>query len=320
MPAVAPAPSPARPALWTAYHHDPAALLPADPETLYRQSLARLSPSAATAQVKETVVALGSGSITVRSGSRHRTPLPAQTEGEAFPWEIPDGLALHDLVPRPEEFRDELLPIALRLSDEPLLASINLSTSRPVAFPDCPSLNIILRVYTPERALTAKIKVAIFRTPTGEVWYEVGYVDPRKSLQQFAANFLDQAPDPGRFEHLRDLVDCTKQFITRRPAVAGLDLSPAAFHVLPLCWKLGGRPRDGFDIRKTLTRFETALAHTLATHPHDLPWPVARLAHVPERFLIAHLLERGLLFDPATDRPMVWSPPRLVWPNPKAKG
>jgi hypothetical protein len=219
-----------------------------------------------------------------------------------------------DLVfPTEAEIRDELLPLADPLRQELPFHTTSVNLSSPASFPSRVSINVIIRLYSRAFRDIVKIRVGLFADEDGVPFWEVGYVDVRRSLQRFRRNFIDREPPATDYFLLQRLVDCVRRFIRRREVVRDLDLTPAYYHVLPLCVRLGGQPQGIFDRAAWNGRIVETYRHSLA-QISELPEGITleELEKVNRRYAISWFFEQGLMRDPDSNRPVRWTPPRLV--------
>jgi hypothetical protein len=227
---------------------------------------------------------------------------------------------LFSIFPAREEILDELLPLAEPLRAELPYQTSNLAFSAPVADRGSLSLNLIIRLYDPSRKVTVKIKIGSFVDCEDHLYWEVGFVDEKKSLQGIRRNFLSGDPSKRDYFLLARLVACTRRFIERRVNVRGLDLTPAYFHVVPLCRRLGGQAEPGFDWEGWNDRISRSFEYSLGQLPATVSGiGRAELGTLKARYLVTWLFEQGLMLEPGTERQLPWDPPRLRYPQSESR-
>jgi hypothetical protein len=212
-----------------------------------------------------------------------------------------------------EEIMSELLPLLSPLRGELPYHSSNLVFSSPMGDPESTSLNIIIRLYDPGRLLTVKIKTGIFIDSAGALYWEVGFVDIHKSLQNLRRNFIINKPSRRDYFLLQRLVECAKHFIRRRIKVKGLDITPAFYHVVSLSRRLGGVPASDLDWREWNSRIEAAYHYSMdLLARHGGKQLFHELQRVKRRYVISWLFDNNMMRDPVTNGILKWSPPRLI--------
>ncbi len=222
------------------------------------------------------------------------------------------GDDLFSIFPTREELHDELLPLAGPLRREFDQQTSNLAFSSPAGDREAVSLNLLIRLYDQSGKVRIKIKIGIFADQGNELYWEVGFVDVNKSLQNIQRNFLSGDPSKGDYFLLFRLVECTKRFLGRRVKVCGLDLTPAYYHVVPLCLRLGGRAEKGFDWGAWKDQISRSFEHSWRMLPERV-WGIDKggLEALNRRYLISWLFEQGLMLEPGSEVPFPWNPPRL---------
>jgi hypothetical protein len=214
-----------------------------------------------------------------------------------------------DIFPTSEEISQEILPIVSPLRTALPFYSTNLNLSAPVSDSNTTSLNVLIRLYDSEKRNRIKIKVGAFVDGSSEVFWEVGFVDAMKSLRNIFRDQDNRFSVESDYSLLRKLVDCTKQFIIRRPQVSGLDLTPAYYHVLQLCRRLGGKTVNPFNWTIWLQDLEHAYNFSLRQLKDNVI--VSNLQKVHQRFAISWMFDQLLLSD-ASGKLLKWQPPRLI--------
>lgn len=216
----------------------------------------------------------------------------------------------YPFLPSPAELQEELTPLLGKITNQFPHITTNLNVSQPTASPSLVSINVLVRLYDADRRQRIKIKLGSFEDAAGGLFWEVGFVYLNKSIQQPLRKLLEQG-DIGDYFLLRDLVDCTKRFISRRESVVGLDITPAYYHVAPLCMRMGGVPADREtlnahieEIREASRRyFNRCERSELLESPHQ------------RRLVTSWLLENGHLRT-IDGEPISWHPPRFIWKSP----
>lgn len=221
------------------------------------------------------------------------------------------------MLPDLDEVRRHLLPWVepLRARLPHITTDLNLSTSAAFGHRVC--LGLVIRLHDAAGRSQVKIRIAAFFDVQGRVHWEVGFVDNARSLQRLRRNFVQARPVRHEPAMLRGLVDATCALAALRPAVVALDLTPAHFHVLPLCLAMGGKPVLDIDLRKWSAELQQAALFSLerleragTPLPHRLTW--AELRAIKLRYVVAWLFTKGWMFDPASGQPLSWTPPRLL--------
>lgn len=220
---------------------------------------------------------------------------------------------IFSIFPTRKEITTELVPLLAKMRMEYPLLTMGLSISNPVCLPHRASLNIVIRLANEQNNIGVKIKISVFQDDKGEIFYEVGYVDVSKSIHHLKRNFVDQQPVRRDYFLLQSLVDCTKKMIARRKKITGLDLTPAYYHVLPLCLRLGGFPADFAEFEEWKKNLELIIDHSIRKFKEADPATSSTLATVPRRVLATWLFENKLVTDPLTGLIVNWRPPRLVY-------
>lgn len=219
------------------------------------------------------------------------------------------------IFPTSQEITAELLPILEPVRMNMPFHTTNVNLSCPVSFPEKTSLNLIIRMYNPEKVNTVKIKIGVFMDDSSSLFWEVGFVDVSKSIRNITWIANPGARPKGDYFMLSKLVARTKTFIRRRAGIAGLDITPAYYHVLQLSRRLGGRTVTEFDWSEWNRKLEEAYQHSRLRDDPVSGLPLKELQTVNRRYAISWLFENGLLNDPA-GKALKWEPPRLVWYNP----
>lgn len=222
---------------------------------------------------------------------------------------------IFSIFPTRKEITTELVPLLAKMRMEYPLLSMGLSISNPVCLPHRASLNLVIRLANEQNNVGIKIKIAVFQDDKGEIFYEVGYVDVSKSVRNLKRNFIDQQPVRRDYFLLQSLVTCTKKIIARRKKIKGLDLTPAYYHVLPLCLRLGGLPANLVDFEKWNKNLDLIINHSIWKFNEADPGTSSALATVPRRVLATWLFENKWVTDPLTGSVVCWNPPRLVYIN-----
>jgi hypothetical protein len=218
----------------------------------------------------------------------------------------------YTIFPHAHEISEELLPILDSLKVKLPHHTTNLNFSSPVSHPHVTSINVIIRMYDSTKRNRIKIKIGAFVDDAGHIFWEVGFVDSFKSLRNVVRNGSMNFSAETNYSLLRKLVDCTKTFITRRNKIAGLDLTPAYYHVLQLCRRLGGEPTEEINWEQWNNKLEETITLSLQKLKHSKLIQLKDKLH--KRYLISCMFERGLIKDFAGNS-LSWNPPRLIWAN-----
>lgn len=218
----------------------------------------------------------------------------------------------YSIFPHNDELREEILPIVDSLRDKLPYYTTNLNLSFPVSDQHTTSINVIIRMYDSTKRNRIKIKVGAFVDDASNVFWEVGFVDSLKSLRNLVRNGEMKFSAESNYSMLRKLVDRTKTFINRRNKIAGLDLTPAYYHVLQLCRRLGGKPVRYVDWEEWNHRLEKEITMSLQQLKHSRLIQLREKMH--KRYLISYMFEGGLIKD-SDGNSLPWSPPRLIWLN-----
>jgi hypothetical protein len=217
------------------------------------------------------------------------------------------------IFPTAKEITDELLPATTPLRTEFPFHTTNLNFSHPVCAADTTSLNVIVRLYNHAKENLIKIKIGAFVDRSDRIFWEVGFVDATKSTRNIRRMTGFSHRSKADYFLLQKLVDCTKTFIMRRDRVKGLDLTPAYYHVVQLCRRLGGHTLTEFDWAGWNRDIDEAFAHSIQLAETQRAGLTAHEQEtIHRRYLISWLFDQGLLKDP-TGRVLKWQPPRLVW-------
>ncbi|HSE39993.1 MAG TPA: hypothetical protein VLH08_04445, partial [Acidobacteriota bacterium] len=215
-----------------------------------------------------------------------------------------------NIFPKPVEISHEILPIVNPLRSELPFYSTNLNLSSPVSHSSTTSVNVLIRLYDSEKRNRIKIKIGAFVDDSSQVYWEVGFVDAIKSLKNLFTDRRTRSKVQSDYSLLRKLVDSTKQFIKRRNKVAGLDLTPAFYHVMQLCRRLGGKTVIEVNWMNWRRDIEDAYSFSLKHLTDELV--VSKLQRVNQRFAISWMYDQGLLTNSSGQR-LEWQPPRLIW-------
>jgi hypothetical protein len=216
----------------------------------------------------------------------------------------------YPFLPSPAELQEELIPITSEIRSQYPYITTNLNLSQPTSSHDLVSMNVLVRLYDARQSQKIKIKLGSFQDEMGRLFWEVGFVYLDKSIRQPLPKLLDQRA-AGDYFLLKDLVDCTKRFIVRRERVVGLDITPAYYHVVLLCKRMGGVAEDEATLNRHLNEIHDAFQRYLEDGQH---LNIIDPSH-KRRLAISWLLEKRLLRNPS-GKSISWHPPRLIWKSP----
>jgi hypothetical protein len=221
-----------------------------------------------------------------------------------------------NIFPTAEEIKNELVPILQPLRKQLPFYTTNLNLSSPVAVAETTSLNVIIRLYNADKKNIIKIKIGSFADRRGKIYWEVGFVDVFKSIRDIEEFSESRFHSKGDYFLLMRLVNCTKTFIERRPRVSGLDLTPAYYHVLQLCKRLGGRTTERFDWPVWQRNLDEAYQYSRNLEIDGLK--SKQFETINKRYVISWMFENGSMRDPS-GKPLMWTPPRLIAENPRSR-
>jgi hypothetical protein len=215
------------------------------------------------------------------------------------------------LLPGVEEIRTHILPPQLAARCNADLTMIHLGFGQPTVDANAVSLSIVFHLRRNDERL--KVKVALFEH-VGRFYWELGAVDPAKSIHQPRdASELADVASTGNWHTLTSrLIDNVQALAANRDGLAGLDITPAYYHVLGVALRNGGRAEPAVDFSQWRQEFESALdrafAHWLSAGNERYQTASRR----DRRLLKSWLLWKGALADPATGGRLAWRPPRLT--------
>jgi hypothetical protein len=215
-------------------------------------------------------------------------------------------------LPSPAEVQEEFIPLLCPCRSRYPYLTMNLSLSNPIASNSAISINVLARLYDRTARQQIKIKFGSFEDETGALFWEVGFVDVRKSIRGELRKLLSELRnDPGDYFLLGRLVSWIKACIFRRRQVRGLDLTPAYYHVTSLCRRLGGVPQDEAHQKEHLESIHNAFERWGESNKE-----LSNTATGPNRrWIISWLLHRGLLHDSGGEK-ITWNPTRFIWKPP----
>ncbi|HLW53931.1 MAG TPA: hypothetical protein VKW06_13925 [Candidatus Angelobacter sp.] len=212
-------------------------------------------------------------------------------------------------LPSAEQVRREFLPLLEPIRSKYPYVTTNLSLSSPAATKDAVSINVLTRLYDRAGRQQIKIKFGSFLDQTGALFWEVGFVDLRKSIHGKLHDLLNQVGnDPGDYFLLSRLVSWTKGCICSCKQVSGLDLTPAYYHVTSLCRRLGGVPQDRARQEIHVQQIDRAFERRAE---ENREWRTLGLGPC-RRWVISWLLYRELLLD-SDGAAITWNPSRFIW-------
>ena len=212
-------------------------------------------------------------------------------------------------LPSPAEVQGEFIPLLRHCRSRYPYLTMNLSLSSPIASSAAISINVMARLYDRTARQQIKIKFGSFEDETGALFWEVGFVDIRKSIRNELEKLLRElSGDRGDYFLLGHLVSWIKSCISRRKQVCGLDLTPAYYHVTSLSRRLGGVPEDEVHQKEHLERIRRAFERWCESNKE-----LRSIASGPNRrWVISWLLYRGLLHELGGEK-ITWTPTRFIW-------
>lgn len=212
-------------------------------------------------------------------------------------------------LPSLAEIREEFIPLLRTCRLRYPYLTMNVSLSNPAASDVAISINVLARLYDRTARQQIKIKFGSFEDETGALFWEVGFVDVRKSVHNELPKLLSQlSGDRGDYFLLGRLVSWIKTCISRRNEVRGLDLTPAYYHVTSLCRRLGGVPEDEAHQKQHIEGIRRAFERWGESNTE-----LRSTASGPNRrWVTSWLLHKGLLHEPGGER-ITWNPTRFIW-------
>lgn len=184
---------------------------------------------------------------------------------------------------------------------------LHISFSSPVSYPRRLSLSSLLKLFTPEGKQFAKIKIACFSDTEDRLWWEVGFVYLSKSLE--LDNDFARAEKHSYF-FLSRLVSNCYSFLRTRPFIAGINMSPAYYHVLPVSQHIASQ-YPGHYTGSLSPEWEKSSHQAFLNYCMNHKIQRAKTAS-QNRFLISRLLQQKKLIHPVTGEVMEWSPPSIL--------
>lgn len=217
------------------------------------------------------------------------------------------------LLPTVHDVRAHLLPPSLAERCGAELTMIHLGFGRPVVDPASLTLSLVFHLRQRDRRL--KVKVALF-AHRGRYYWELGAVDRERSIlhSRSAADVSRIAENRSTWHEVTSrMIENARNLAAGRDGLAGLDVTPAYYHVLGVALRNGGRAAPEVDFGQWRETFEATLDRAVDEwyeKERDLP----RVSRRDARMLKSWLLWSGALSDPATGGRLGWHPPRLTIP------
>ena len=199
----------------------------------------------------------------------------------------------------------------------------SLSLSSPTAFPKKVEISLITRYFSAEKKLALRFKLGLFRDICGDFYIEVGCVLSDRTMPKLSKNLnlLDKG-SPIKMGMLQLSRNIVLEHIRERDYLAGLDLTPAFFHMVQLCERLGGKFVQPHEAERYVNIIKRSVEHSIFHRQQYMKsineglFCIALDRYQQNRLnpkVISLLLHNRMILDYRTDVELLWIPSRMIY-------
>lgn len=199
----------------------------------------------------------------------------------------------------------------------------SLSLSSPTAFSKKVEINLIVKYFNSPEQVALKIKLGMFKDICGDFYCEIGCVLSDRTMSKVSKNLdLLNRRSPIGLGMLQRSKNNVLEYIRERNYLAGLDLTPAFFHMIRLMERFGGKFIQPQEAERYINIIKRSVKHTILHRQQYMKSINEGIFHFAlNRYqhnhlnptLVSLLLHNKMILDYKTDKPLLWIPPRMIY-------
>jgi len=199
----------------------------------------------------------------------------------------------------------------------------SLSLSSPTAFSKKVEINVIVKYFNSREQVALKFKLGVFKDICGDFYWEIGSVLSDRTMSKVSKNLdLLNRRSPMRLGMLQQSKNNILEYIRERNYLAGLDLTPAFFHVIRLMERFGGKLIQPQEAERYINIIKKSVKHTILHRQQYMKSINEGIFHFAlNRYqhnhlnptVVSLLLHNKMILEYKTDKPLLWIPPRMIY-------